>query len=50
MDADLLIDHANVLTLDPALPAAEAIAVRDGRVVWVGESAWAKATSRWRGR
>jgi predicted amidohydrolase YtcJ len=46
MDAELLIDHANVLTLDPGLPTAQAIAVRDGRVLWVGESAWAKAHLR----
>jgi predicted amidohydrolase YtcJ len=43
MDAELLIDHANVLTLDPETPTAQAIAVRDGRITWVGESAWAKA-------
>lgn len=43
MDVELLIDHANVLTLDPSHPTAEAIGVRDGRIVWVGESEWAKA-------
>ncbi|WP_405494529.1 amidohydrolase [Streptomyces sp. NBC_00096] len=37
--ADLLLTGARVHTVDPALPEAEAIAVRDGRIVWVGPDA-----------
>jgi predicted amidohydrolase YtcJ len=33
---DLLLYNGNVLTIDPARPRAEAIAVRDGRIVAVG--------------
>ena len=35
--ADLVIQHARAYTLDPALPWAQAIAIRDGRIVWVGD-------------
>lgn len=38
--ADLLLANARVLTLDPACPRAEAVAVRAGRIVAVG--AWAE--------
>ena len=35
--ADLILTGGAVLTLDPQLPQAEAIAVRDGRIVSVGD-------------
>lgn len=34
--ADLLLTGARIHTVDPDLPEAEALAVRDGRIVWVG--------------
>jgi len=37
--ADLAIAGARIRTLDPDLPAAEAVAVRDGRIVYVGDRA-----------
>ena len=33
---DLILHNANVLTMDPRLPRAEAVAVRGERVAWVG--------------
>jgi predicted amidohydrolase YtcJ len=36
--ADTVFLNGNVITLDPALPRADAIAVRDGRVVGIGRS------------
>ena len=44
--ADLLLTHGKVWTADPAKPRAEAVAVRDGRVVFVGSDAEAV---RWKG-
>ena len=41
--ADLIVVHATVHTADDARPRAEAIAVRDGRVTYVGTSAGATA-------
>ncbi|MFD9303591.1 amidohydrolase [Streptomyces sp. NPDC060048] len=41
--ADLLLTGARVHTVDPGLPEAEALAVRDGRIVWVGPDAQAEA-------
>ncbi|MEZ4520295.1 MAG: amidohydrolase [Thermomicrobiales bacterium] len=35
---DLLLRNANVLTIDPAMPRAEAVAIRDGRIVAVGSN------------
>jgi hypothetical protein len=40
--ADLLIVNAIVRTMDPAGPAAEAIAVRGGRIAWAGGAAGAE--------
>ncbi|MET9856612.1 amidohydrolase [Streptomyces sp. NPDC006450] len=37
--ADLLLTGARIHTVDPELPEAEALAVRDGRIVWVGPDA-----------
>ncbi len=37
MDADLIIHHANVITLDSKSRIAEAVAVKDGRIVAVGD-------------
>lgn len=37
--ADLILTHGQVRTLDPAQPLAEAVAVRDGRIVAVGSEA-----------
>ena len=34
--ADLVLRNARVLTLDPARPRATLVAVRDGRILWVG--------------
>ncbi|MFE7095440.1 amidohydrolase, partial [Streptomyces erythrochromogenes] len=43
--ADLLLTGARIHTVDPDLPEAEALAVRDGRIVWIGPdheaAAWA---------
>lgn len=36
--ADLILTHARISTLDPALPEAEALAVRDGLIVAVGSA------------
>jgi predicted amidohydrolase YtcJ len=36
---DLILHHGTVITLDPASRVAEAVAVRDGRISAVGESA-----------
>jgi predicted amidohydrolase YtcJ len=36
--ADLILIHARITTLDPARPEAEALAVRDGLIVAVGEA------------
>src|SRR5271165_6560990 len=36
---DLILINGHVLTIDPALPAAEGFAVRDGRFVAIGSSA-----------
>ncbi|WP_042416806.1 amidohydrolase [Streptacidiphilus anmyonensis] len=45
--ADLVIHNAHVHTVDPDLPRAEAVAVRDGEIVWVGaEDGW----TAWRGQ
>ena len=41
--ADLVIKHAQVYTVDSALPEAEAVAVKDGRIVFVGTNADAAA-------
>ncbi|WP_030266794.1 amidohydrolase [Streptomyces violens] len=37
--ADLVLRNARIHTVDPALPEAEALAVRDGRIVWLGPDA-----------
>lgn len=36
--ADLILSGGHVLTMDPAIPSAEAIAVRGGRIIAVGSS------------
>ncbi|MGW0185752.1 amidohydrolase [Streptomyces sp. NPDC003362] len=41
--ADLVLRGARVHTVDPRLPHAEALAVRDGRIVWLGADAEAAA-------
>lgn len=41
--AELIISHAHVLTMDAARPQATAIAVRDRRIVYVGDDAGAAA-------
>src|SRR5256885_5476357 len=41
-DVDLLLQNGNVYTVNGKNPHAEAIAVKDGRVVFVGSSAEAK--------
>lgn len=37
--ADLVLTGARIHTVDPGLPEAEALAVRDGRIVWLGPAA-----------
>ncbi|HXJ11493.1 MAG TPA: hypothetical protein VNH19_04410, partial [Candidatus Limnocylindrales bacterium] len=44
--AEILIVHAKVYTLDPQRPWAQAIAIRDGKIVAVGSDEEAK---RYRG-
>ncbi|MFF5446573.1 amidohydrolase [Streptomyces sp. NPDC012888] len=44
--ADLLLTGARIHTVDPDLPEAEALAVRDGRIVWLGPDTGAE---RWAG-
>lgn len=44
--ADLLITHAQVYTVDPAQPWAEAVAIRGRRIIFAGSAADAAA---WRG-
>ncbi|MEU6478537.1 amidohydrolase [Streptomyces sp. NPDC047017] len=41
--AQLVLRNARIHTVDPALPSAEALAVRDGRIVWLGSDADAAA-------
>ncbi len=41
--ADLVLRNADVVTLDPARPRAGAVAVRAGRIAWVGENGGADA-------
>ena len=36
MRAELILENANVVTMDAALPAARAVAVKDGRILAVG--------------
>jgi len=36
MHGDLILTNARVLTMDPAYPRAEAVAIRDGRILAVG--------------
>ncbi|MFF9817618.1 amidohydrolase [Streptomyces sp. NPDC014006] len=41
--AHLVLRNARIHTVDPGLPSAEALAVRDGRIVWLGSDADAAA-------
>lgn len=43
MSADLILTHANLITLDPARPRATALAVREGRFVHIGADREAEA-------
>src|SRR5215813_14248230 len=40
--ADLLLFNARVITMDPKHPAAEAIAIQQDRIAWVGSNAEAR--------
>lgn len=40
---DLLLVGGNLYTLDPTQPRATALAIRDGRIAWVGDAAGAAA-------
>lgn len=44
--ADLIITHANVLTMDRARPRAEAVAIQGERIVFVGSAEEVKAWQR----
>jgi predicted amidohydrolase YtcJ len=35
---DLLLLNARIITMDPRQPSAEAVAIRDGRIAWVGSN------------
>lgn len=50
IEADLVVVNANVVTIDPARPRAEAIAVKDGRFLAVGSSADIRALASTRTR
>ncbi|MCB0064556.1 MAG: hypothetical protein KDE19_20675, partial [Caldilineaceae bacterium] len=39
MSADLIITNAQIYTMDPAHPTAEAFAIRDGKFLAVGSAA-----------
>ena len=39
---DLLLLNAHIITMNPRNPSAEAVAVKDGRIAWVGSTADAK--------
>ncbi len=41
--ADLIVKHARIYTVDPARPAATALAARGGKIVYVGDDAGAMA-------
>lgn len=43
MTADVVFANGMVRTVDPALPEADTVAVRDGRIAWVGQ--WDRAPS-----
>lgn len=40
--AELLLLNAKVLTMNPRQSSAEAVAIKDGRIIWVGSAAEAK--------
>ena len=44
--ADLVLRHGNIYTGNPATPHAEAVAVREGRVLWVGSDADAESYAK----
>ncbi len=41
--ADLLLLNARVVTMNPGQPSVEALAIKDGRIAWVGSTTEAKA-------
>ena len=41
--ADLLLMNAHIITMNPRKPSAEAVAVKAGRILWVGSTADAKS-------
>jgi predicted amidohydrolase YtcJ len=44
--ADLLLLNANIITMNPRQPFAEAVAILDGRISWVGSTSEAKTSFR----
>jgi len=46
MKADLVLSNCDVLTMNPSAPRAEAIAVKEGKIVYVGTASRVK---RWAG-
>ncbi len=36
IDADLVLLHGNIITMDEGRPRAQALAVKDGKILWVG--------------
>jgi len=45
--ADLIFESGSVYTMDPKLPEAEAVAVKEGKIVYVGDDTGLK---EWRGK
>ncbi|TIU25550.1 MAG: amidohydrolase, partial [Mesorhizobium sp.] len=35
--ADLIVENASILTMDPDTPRAEAIAIRDGEIIAIAD-------------
>src|ERR1041384_7629931 len=45
--ADLVFTNGTIITMDPSVPTAEAIAIRGEKIVWLGKSA---ETKKWIGK
>src|SRR4030042_891747 len=47
MNADLVLHHGRIFTGEAALPWAEALVIRQGRIAFVGERAGAMPSGQW---